>query len=86
MSFLLVDFLLHPLDGGLEEEEDEMFVRPFGTDLSEGINVFGFALLGDDDNGVSGFVQNEIGKKTSYASVTITERMKVFIKTMESGC
>ena len=63
-----------------------MLVRPFGTYLSEGIDVFGFTLLGDDGDGMSGFVQDKIGEKTSYASVTITEGVKVFIKTMESGC
>ena len=63
-----------------------MFVCPFGTDLSEDIDVFGLALLGDDDDGMSGFMQNEIGKKASDASVAITERMQVFIKTVETGC
>ena len=86
MLLFFVDFLLHPLNSRLEKEGDEMFVRPFGTDLSEGIDVFGLALLGNDDNGMSGFMQDEIGKKASDASITITERMEVFIKTMETGC
>ena len=45
-------FALHPLDGGLEEEGDEMLVGAFGADLFEDGDVSTTILQFDDQQGM----------------------------------
>ena len=84
LFLLFIYFPLHPFDGGLEEERNQMLVSTFGPDVSQRIDVFILLLVSDDDNRVSGLVQNEIGEQSSDSSVAVAERMEIFVKPMET--
>ena len=84
LFLLLVYFPLHPFDGRLEEERNQMLVSTFGPDVSQSIDVFILLFVSDDDNRVSCFVQNEIGEQSSDSSVAVAERMEIFVKSMET--
>ena len=85
LFFLFIYFPLHPFDGGLEEERNQMLVSTFSPDVSQSIDVFIFLFVSDDDNRVSGLVQNEIGEQSSDSSVAVSERMEIFVKPMKTG-
>ena len=85
MFLFLVYFPLHPFDGRLEEERNQMFVCAFSSDVAQSIDVFILLFVGDDDNRMSCLVQNEIGEQSSDSSVAVAERMEIFVKTMETG-
>ena len=52
LPLLFVYLPLHSLDSRLKKEIDQVLIRSFGADATQGIDVRTFALLGDDDNGM----------------------------------
>ena len=75
LPLLFVYLPLHPLDSRLKEEIDQVLIRTFGSDATQGINVRTFALLGDDDNGMTLHVKDVVSEKSSQPTITIPERM-----------
>ena len=78
-----VDFMLYPIHGHFEEKDNQMFIAPFGTDTSEGIDILRFAFLSDNDNRMSYLMECKVGEQESDASVSITEIIKISPKDQE---
>jgi len=51
-----------------------MFIRPFNTDETQGIDVFFLTFLCDDDNGMPHFMKDEIGEQTNFGQKSNKEQ------------
>ena len=75
LLFLFIYFPLHPMNSRLEKEVDKILVRTFCADTTKCVNVFAFALLGDDDDGMPLQMQYIVGEEPSQSAISVTERM-----------
>ena len=62
LLFLFIHFLFHPSDSRLKEEGNQRLIRAFCTDETQSLDILFLAFLGNDDNGMSFFMKNEVGK------------------------
>ena len=81
----LREFVLHAGDGCAEEEGDEVLVGAIGSDLLEGGDVGGTIFKADDEQGVVGAKQDEVGEQTTRTAITITEGVQVFVVAVPFG-
>jgi len=72
--FFFLYFMPHPFQGCLKEKRDQMFIRPFNTDETQGIDVFFLTFLCDDDNGMPHFMKDEIGEQTNFGQKSNKEQ------------
>ena len=82
---LLRKFVLHATDSCVEEEGDEVLVGAFCADLLEGCDVGGTIFKADDEQGVIGAKQDEVGEQTTRTAITITEGVQVFVVAVPFG-
>lgn len=83
---LLGEFGLHARDGGFEEECNQMLVCAIYADLLEGRNIGSAIFKADDEQRVIGSKEDEVGEQAARTSVSIAERMEVFVIAMPFGC
>ena len=81
--FLLIEFILHLLDGCFKEKGDQELIGALCTFGAQGINVFLAVFLKDNEFGQTVLQKDEVREQSSRSAVTVTERMKIFKKNMK---
>ena len=82
---LLGEFVLHAMDSGAEEEGNKVFVGTFCSDLLEGSDVGGTIFKANDEQGMIGTKQDEVGEQTTRTTIAITEGMQIFVISVPLG-
>lgn len=83
---LLGELGLHASDGGFDEEGNQMLICAIYADLLEGGDIGSTIFEADDEQGMIGAKENEVGEQAARTSVSIAERMKVFVIAVPFGC
>lgn len=82
----LGEFGLHARDGGFEEEGNKVFISAICADLLEGGDIGSAIFKADNEQGMIGTKEDEVREQAACSSITIAERMQIFVISVPFGC